>query len=381
MTFRPHSMVAVLLFPAILFAQTSSPASKPKSSKPAAAPVSGGPYPTMSKQAKQRGQQVFAMFESGQGGALWAVLSDGTRKNFGSEEKFVALIKSRREALGTEKRMVDENIAPFLLTPGTLYSRLSDFTNTPASVVHVVTTVAINERGQVENFEIVPERIPSQGHFGGYKDVTKLKLPFSGEWFVDQGGRSVFQNLNFMSEDQRFSMDFFLLKNGRPFSGNGSDNAQYYCFGQPLLAAADGMVVDVQDGYEDNVPGKPVFDSPRGNSVLISHGNAEFSRLDHLKQNSIKVKKGDKVKQGDVVAECGNSGPSPAPHVHYQLQNSGGIPLPDSIPAQFVDYIADGKPVDVGEPVRGQMVSNAPAGAAQPASTNQPDSKKPPSSK
>lgn len=379
MTFRPHFMVAVLLFPAILFAQTSSPASKPQSSKPAAAPVSGGPYPTMSKQAKQRGQQVFEMFESGQTAALWATFSDGAKKNYGSLEKFAAAAKNLRERLGTEKKMVDENIAPFLLTSGTLYSRLSDFTN---AQVHVITTIGINERGQVDALQVGPERIPSQGHFGGYKDVTKLKLPFSAAWFVDQGGRSVFQNLNFMSEDQRFSIDFLLLKNGRPFSGDGSDNAQYYCFGQPLLAPADGQVVDVQDGYQDNAPGRPVPDSPRGNTVLISHGNAEFSRLDHLKQNSIKVKKGDKVKQGDVVAECGNSGPSPAPHVHYQLQNSAGIPLPDSLPVQFVDYIADGKPVDVGEPVRGQTISNAlAAGAAQPATTNQPDSKKPPSSK
>jgi len=255
MKFRPHSVVAVLLFPAILFAQAAPPASKPKSSKPAAAPVSGGAYPTMSKQAKQRGQQVFEMFESGQVGALWAALSDGAKKSYGSLEKFTAAVKNLREHLGTEKKMVDENIAPFLLTPGTLYSRLSDFTN--VQKVHVITTVGINERGQVDAFQVGPERIPSQGHFGGYKDVTKLKLPFSGAWFVDQGGRSIFQNLNFMSEDQRFSIDFILLKNGRPFSGDGSDNAQYYCFGQPLLAPADGQVVDVQDGYQDNAPGSP----------------------------------------------------------------------------------------------------------------------------
>jgi len=379
MTFRPYFMVAVLLFPAILLAQTSPSAPKPKSSKPTAAPVSGGAYPTMSKQAKQRGQQVFEMFESGQVGALWGTFSDGAKKGYGSQEKFAAAVKSLREHLGTEKRMVDENIAPFLLKQGTLYSRLSDFTN--VQQVQVITTIGVNERGQVDAFQIGPERIPSQGHFGGYKDVTKLKLPFAGAWFVDQGGRSIFQNLNFMSEDQRFSMDFVLLKNGRPFSGDGSDNAQYYCFGQPLLAPADGQIVDVQDGYQDNAPGRPVPDSPKGNAVLISHGNAEFSLLDHLKQNSIKVNKGDKVKQGDVVGECGNSGPSPAPHIHYQLQNSAGLPLPDSLPVQFVDYIADGKPVDVGEPVRGQTVSNAPAGTAQPANTNQPDSKKPPSSK
>ena len=34
----------------------------------------------------------------------------------------------------------------------------------------------------------------------------------------------------------------------------------------------------------------------------------------------------DTVKQGDPVGECGNSGASAAPKVHYQLQNSAGIP-------------------------------------------------------
>jgi murein DD-endopeptidase MepM/ murein hydrolase activator NlpD len=148
-----------------------------------------------------------------------------------------------------------------------------------------------------------------------------------------------------------------------------------------VLAPSSDTVVEVEDGYQDNLPGKPTRDSLRGNLVMISHGNSEFSVLDHLKQNSVKQKKGDKVKQGDIVAECGNSGPSPAPHVHYELQNSPGLPYPDSLPAQFVDYIADGKPVDVGEPVRGQTVSNAPAGAAQPASTNQAGGKTPPGSK
>jgi hypothetical protein len=43
------------------------------------------------------------------------------------------------------------------------------------------------------------------------------------------------------------------------------------------------------------------------------------------------------------------------------LQNSTGFPKVQSLPAQFVDYIADGKPVPAGEVVKGQMVSNGPA--------------------
>ena len=361
MTFRLHSIIAVLLFPALIAAQT-----KPQASKPAM-PSSGGPYPVMSSQAKQRGQQIFDMFESGQVGALWASLAEGTKKSYGSEEKLAASTKNLREHLGDETKMADEDFAPSLAKPWTLYSRLSDFSK---ATVQVVTNIAINERGQVEILQVGPERDLYQGRFGGYKDTTKLHLPFNGEWFVYQGGRTAFQNANFNNDDQRFALDFALLKNGVPYKGDGADNSDYYCFGQPVLAAADGTVVDVQDGYQDNTPGRPISDSPRGNMILILHLNSEFSLLTNLKQNSIKFKRGDKVKQGEAVAECGNSGPSPAPHVHYQLQNSAGIPLPSSLPAQFVDYIADGKPVDVGEPVRGQTVSNAPASvAAAPAST------------
>ena len=105
--------------------------------------------------------------------------------------------------------------------------------------------------------------------------------------------------------------------------------------------------------------------------ILISHGSNEYSLLANLKQNSVKLKHGDAVKQGDPVGECGNSGSSAVPKVHYQFQNSAGFPMVESLPAQFVDYIADGKPVPVGEVVKGQMVSNGPA-----SSTTQPATKK-----
>ena len=64
---------------------------------------------------------------------------------------------------------------------------------------------------------------------------------------------------------------------------------------------------------------------------------------------------------------------SVAPRVHYQLQNSAGLPTVESLPAQFVDYIADGKPVPVGEVERGQMVSNGPASSTPPAYVMEPE--------
>ena len=357
MRLRPQSVLAVLLFSTMLFAQTSPPATQtaePKST-PAAAGRTGA-YPPMSNAAKERSHKLFAMFEAGQSSGLWATFSEVQRKRLGSEERFAAIVKNLNTHLGSEKKMLDENVAPLMFKAGTVYSRLSAFSK---SEVNVVTTIVLADDGLVDVFLVNPETTPPEGRFSGYKDTTKLKLPFAGEWFVEQGGHSLFNNAYMQSEDQRFGIDFVLLKNNRPFSGDGSKNEDFYCYGQPILAPADGNVIRVDDNFGDNPPGKPAQDSPYGNRIVIAHGNSEFSMFSHIKQNSVKVKKGDNVKQGDPIAECGNSGASPAPHLHYQLQNTAGIPYPDPLPAQFNDYMADGKLVPSGEPVRGQTVSNA----------------------
>ena len=95
-----------------------------------------------------------------------------------------------------------------------------------------------------------------------------MKLPFNDEWLVYQGGRNVFDNGYAMSDDQRFSMDFVYLKNGKLFAGKGgitSKAEDYYCFGQPILSPADGKVIKAESGYDDTDPGKATGDPADGN--------------------------------------------------------------------------------------------------------------------
>ena len=110
--------------------------------------------------------------------------------------------------------MEEENIVPYMLKRATIYSRLSDFAN---AKVPVETMIMIDENGDTEGFTVRPLPSPPEGHNAGYKDTTKLKLPFSGQWLVYQGGHGVFDNAYQMTDDQQFAMDFVLLKNGHPF--------------------------------------------------------------------------------------------------------------------------------------------------------------------
>jgi len=309
----------------------------------------------MSAAAKSRARQIFGYFESGQSAALYAAFAPRMKKN-SSTAKMATVAKQIGTEWGREEKMIGENFAPDMLSTNTVYSRYSQFSK---SKDPIFTVMVLDEQGQVEIFQFRPDPPPTGNRFVDYKNTAKIRLPFSGDWFVYQGGRLIYQNPNAYRDAERYAMTFTVLKDGRPFSGDGSKNEQFYCYGQPVLAPADGTVVMITDTYADNAPGRPEEVMPSGNRVLISHGNKEYSVLLHLKQNSIKVKQGAKVKQGDVVGECGNSGASSAPHLEYRLQNSRGVPLPQTLPVQFVDYVADGAPVAVGEPLRGQTVRNA----------------------
>jgi hypothetical protein len=363
MTFRPHAAAAVMLFSTMVYAQASSPAAKPHEPASAKASSSHAVYPVMSQAAEERGRRLFAMFEAGQAGAIWATSPAENRKKAENEPKFVATLAAWKKRLGSETKVEQETIVPHMLKRATIYSRSSTFSNVN---VPVETMIIIDENGDTENFSVKPLPSPPEARNAGYKDTTKLKLPFSGQWLVYQGGHSVFNNAYQMTDDQQFAIDFVLLKNGLPFDGDGTTNEQFYCFGQPVLSPADGTVVRTVNGLGDNTPGKASPDASNGNMIIISHTSNEYSVLTNLKQNSVKLKHGDKVKQGDQVGECGNSGNSVAPKVHYQLQNSAGFPMVASLPAQFVDYAADGKPVAEGEVVRGQMVGNGPSASAAP---------------
>jgi murein DD-endopeptidase MepM/ murein hydrolase activator NlpD len=64
-----------------------------------------------------------------------------------------------------------------------------------------------------------------------------------------------------------------------------------------------------------------------GNHVILDLGDGVYAMYAHLGHGSLLVRPGDRVRAGQEMARCGNSGNSSEPHVHFQLMDG---PDPDS---------------------------------------------------
>jgi hypothetical protein len=287
--------------------------------------------------------------------ALWPVMTERMKNDMGSQGKLGEFNDKARKQLGHETKKLREVVLPnnqrYLV-----YTRLSEFDQVPFNIIVQFT---FDSEGRIAGFFVTRDTAPAGSQFLSYTDKTSFSLPVRGSWTIYQGGRTVFDNYHAATKDQRFAYDLLVIKDERMFSNKGEDLTDYYSFGLPILAPASGKVVAAIDEYDDNLPLSPSKDSPAyGNAVVIDHGKGEFSMLAHLKRGSIKVKAGDTVTAGQQIAECGNSGNSPLPHLHYHLQTSGEWWKGEGLPIQFHNYISNGKPVAVGEPVRGEVVQS-----------------------
>lgn len=146
-----------------------------------------------------------------------------------------------------------------------------------------------------------------------------LHLPFWGEWTVSQGYDGKYTHKSDWSKAIDVVLMDELMKTYK-ISSNQCEN--YYCFNKPVVAPADGFVAELIDNIDDNEPGKVNTTQNWGNTIVIRHLNNLYTQMSHLRAGTFKVRKGDFVKQGDIVALCGSSGRSPEPHLHFQVQTT-----------------------------------------------------------
>jgi murein DD-endopeptidase MepM/ murein hydrolase activator NlpD len=183
-------------------------------------------------------------------------------------------------------------------------------------------------------------------HVGDHVLQTRYRLPFAGEWYIYNGGVTPKTSHSWALVAQRYAYDFVItdaqLQRHR---GVGDNLEDYFCYNQPIFAAADGTVVQVRDGIRD-APWVGSFwldwlcRDFRGNFVVIQHAAGEYSVSAHLIPGSIAVQAGERVQQGQEIGRCGNSGHSTEPHLHFQLQDHPHFWLGIGLPLAFVGVTA-----------------------------------------
>jgi len=222
----------------------------------------------------------------------------------------------------------------------------------PRRRVHVATNVVVALLSGFIAVQLAHVSVPAT-------DPILLDSPLAGEWFVLNGGHSVL--LNGHSPNESNAVDFQRFgANGRTHIG-GSDAplTAYVGFGLPVLAPADGRIIEVTDNYPDTPPGT---NGDHANNLVIDIGGERYLVLAHLKQGSVTAGVGDVVRRGQPLAAVGNSGHTNEPHLHLQVQDSptGTEDADRTYPMVFRNInIARGGPwpwADTREPRTGDLV-------------------------
>ncbi len=179
---------------------------------------------------------------------------------------------------------------------------------------------------------------------GSADDPTAPELS-SRTWTVVNGSPTREGSHSWGILTQRYAYDFVITdEDGRTHTGDGSRPAEYYCFGKPIYAAADGVVVETHDGHRDHQRTNGWLDvlqrDVRGNWVTIEHADGEYSVSAHLQCDSVAVNEGERVTRGQQIGRCGHSGNSSEPHLHFHVQDRPNFYLGMGLPIQFDGLVA-----------------------------------------
>lgn len=153
-----------------------------------------------------------------------------------------------------------------------------------------------------------------------------IGVPFRGTWKVFWGGDTRERNYHVDTPNQRRAADLVIVgADGKSHTGDGTRNQDYLAYDKDIHAVSAGRVVLAVDGVPDNKPGEMNPMMATGNTVVIEHGPGLYSMSAHFIPGTLKVKVGQKVRAGQVLGRCGNSGNSSEPHLHFQLQDGASM--------------------------------------------------------
>ncbi len=302
-----------------------------------------------------RAHELTPFVSNNQPGPLWSEFDSNMRTAMQDSLNFARTLDAIHVTVGAVEKVISEKVAQ---DHGVwVYQATCQFEKIDGEAMLLL---AFDPDGKIAGLAVRPIKKEFPTTRLDYVTKTPLQLPFSGEWFVFWGGRTLTENYHAASRSQRFAYDMLIMKDGVSHTGDGKKLTDYYSFGADILAPAAGQIVWSCDSLPNNEIDQTDTAHPVGNGVVIDHGNGEFSLIAHLQPQSQKFKVGDGVKALDVIGKCGNSGNTSEPHLHYHLQTGPDIKNAEGLPVLFTGLCVDGKKMEKAEPRKGQSIKRCP---------------------
>jgi murein DD-endopeptidase len=201
--------------------------------------------------------------------------------------------------------------------------------------------------------------------------VPVLSPPFDGGiWLAGDGPangsdhrRGILAVDGHIYSPERFAIDWVKVgPNGDSRHDGTSKNENWWGWGEPVLAVADGEITEVVDEFPDNTPRvlPPVtLDNIAGNHVVLQIARNRFVTYAHLQRGSIKVQKGAHVHRGEALALLGNSGNTTGAHLHLQVTDRNSVLQSEGVPFVFAAFTYLGPGSDYPEKQLSEPWSNS----------------------
>jgi len=148
--------------------------------------------------------------------------------------------------------------------------------------------------------------------------VPALDLPLKDECVVTQGMNGSLTH----RAPWNWALDFEIMPKNQRCHGTGATLEDYHTFNRLVLAPCTGTVAAVRSHVPDNAPGANNPEENWGNYIVIYAEGGYYVLLAHLRLDSALVHPGQRILAGEPVGRCGNSGRSPVPHLHLQVQDA-----------------------------------------------------------
>jgi len=91
---------------------------------------------------------------------------------------------------------------------------------------------------------------------------------------------------------------------------------------------------------------------------MFKTSNNEFILFAHFKNHTIAVKEGQKVKKGQLLGLCGNTGNSSEPHLHFHIENMENMNVATGVKCYFDNIFVNGLLKNDYSPIKNDKIKN-----------------------